>query len=150
MKYVEILLVEDDPGDAELTLRTLKKNHTVNKITHVADGEDALNYIYRKGNYQNLEASGLPRLIILDLNLPKINGLEVLRTLKSDPDTQNIPIVVMTSSKRDSDLLESYNLGVNSFLLKPFDFNEFTKTVSTIAYYWILLNEMEDQNSNLY
>ncbi|CAN5810753.1 response regulator [soil metagenome] len=150
MKYVEILLVEDDPGDAELTLRTLKKNHTVNKITHVADGEDALNYIYRKGNYQNLEASGLPRLIILDLNLPKINGLEVLRTLKSDPDTQNIPIVVMTSSKRDSDLLESYNLGVNSFLLKPFDFNEFTKTVSTIAYYWTMLNEMEDQNSNLY
>lgn len=146
MKYVEILLVEDNPGDAELTLRALKKNQMVNKITHVIDGEEALNYIYRKGIYKDREKSGFPRLIILDLKLPKVDGLEVLRILKNDPETQKIPIVVMTSSKQESDLVESYHLGVNSYMIKPLDFEEFTKAVSALGLYWALLNEMTDNN----
>lgn len=146
MKYVEILLVEDNPGDAELTLRALKKNQMVNKITHVVDGEAALDYIYNKGIYKDRERNGFPRLIILDLKLPKVDGLEVLRTLKNDPDTQSIPIVVMTSSKQESDLVESYNLGVNSYMVKPLDFEEFAKAVSALGFYWALLNEMTDNN----
>jgi two-component system response regulator len=145
MKYVEILLVEDNPNDAEMTLRALKKHHIQNKIKHVEDGADALDYIYCRGEFKDRPQSAQPRLIILDLKLPKVDGLEVLRTLKGDPATQSIPVVIMTSSREEKDLVESYNLGVNSYVLKPVEFENFVKAVSDLGLYWMLLNETSDK-----
>jgi two-component system response regulator len=141
MKYVEILLVEDNPNDAEMTLRALKKHHIQNTIKHVEDGADALDYIYCRGAFEGRSQSAQPRLIILDLKLPKVDGLEVLRTIKGDPTTQSIPVVIMTSSREEKDLVESYHLGVNSYVLKPVGFESFVKAVSELGLYWMLLNE---------
>jgi CheY-like chemotaxis protein len=144
MQYLEILLVEDNPNDAELTIRALKKHQLLNKIIHVEDGADALDYIFKRGAYEQRTSSGHPRLIILDLKLPKIDGLEVLQTLKNDPETKTIPVVVMTSSREESDLVRSYELGVNSFIIKPVGFEDFAKAVSDLGMYWMLLNEVTD------
>ncbi len=141
---VEILLVEDNPSDAEMTIRALKKHNLVNNLVHVKDGEEALDFIYAKGKFQNRKKEGItnPRLIILDLKLPKIDGMEVLKIIKNDKTLKMIPIVIMTSSREDKDLIEGYRLGVNSYVVKPMEFENFAKAVADLGLYWMLLNEI--------
>ena len=139
---VEILLVEDNPTDAELTLRALKKNNLANRVQVVTDGAEALEFIFASGVYEGRDINHRPRVILLDLKLPKVDGLEVLRKIKSDERTRDIPVVVLTSSKEEKDRVESYRLGVNSYIVKPVDFNQFTKAVSELGLYWLLLNEL--------
>ena len=138
---VEILLVEDNPNDVELTLHALKKNNIVNRIEIVRDGAEALDYLFATGIFAGRDINHPPKVILLDLKLPKIDGMEVLRRIKADPRTQPIPVVVLTSSGEESDLVESYHLGVNSYIRKPVDFEQFTEAVRTIGMYWLLLNE---------
>ena len=138
---VEILLVEDNPNDVELTLHALKKNNIVNRVEIVRDGAEALDYLFATGMYADRDINSHPRVILLDLKLPKIDGKEVLRRIKADPRTQTIPVVVVTSSREESDVVESYHLGVNSYIRKPVDFEQFTEAVRTIGMYWLLLNE---------
>lgn len=139
---VEILLVEDNPNDITLTLRALKKHNFANKVFVVMDGEEALDYIYKKGKFSDQPKNENLKVILLDLKLPKIDGLEVLKILKSDENTRSIPVVIMTSSKEEKDLIESYNLGVNSYVTKPIDFNQFIRAVGDIGLYWLLFNEL--------
>jgi len=139
---VEIQLVEDKPTDAELTLRALKKNNLANKVHVVTDGAEALEFIFASGAYESRDINHRPKVILLDLKLPKVDGLEVLRKIKSDERTKNIPVVVLTSSKEEKDRVESYKLGVNSYIVKPVDFNQFTKAVQELGLYWLLLNEL--------
>ena len=138
---VEILLVEDNPNDVELTLHALKKNNIVNRVEIVRDGAEALDYLFATGIYAGRDINHPPKVILLDLKLPKIDGMEVLRRIKADPRTQPIPVVVLTSSREESDLVKSYHLGVNSYIRKPVDFEQFTEAVRTIGMYWLLLNE---------
>ncbi|MGH7197435.1 MAG: response regulator [Candidatus Omnitrophota bacterium] len=140
-REVEILLVEDNANDAELTLRALKKNNLANKVFLVKDGAEALDFIFAKGVYAHRSAEDSPRVIFLDLKLPKIDGLEVLRQIKSNAKTKVIPVVVLTSSQEESDVVESYKLGVNSYIVKPVDFESFVKAVSDVGLYWLLLNK---------
>ncbi len=138
---VEILLVEDNPNDAELALYALEKNKLANHIEIVRDGADALDYIFCAGNYANRRFIDLPKLILLDLKLPKVDGIDVLRKVKADQRTKAIPVVMLTSSREERDIVESYRLGVNSYIVKPVDFEQFTKAVQQIGFYWLLLNE---------
>jgi two-component system response regulator len=138
---VEILLVEDNPNDVELTLRALKKHNITNKVHVVKDGAEALEYIFAKGAYASRDINHSPRVILLDLKLPKVDGLEVLRQIKSNERTKLIPVVVLTSSKEERDLVESYRLGANSYITKPVDFESFVKAVSELGLYWLLLNQ---------
>ncbi len=138
---VEILLVEDNPNDAELTLYALEKHKLANHIEIVRDGADALDYVFCKGNYADRRFADLPKLILLDLKLPKVDGIDVLRKIKSDQHTRAIPVVMLTSSREERDIVESYRLGVNSYIVKPVDFEQFTKAVQQIGFYWLLLNE---------
>ena len=141
LNEVEILLVEDNETDAELTIRALKKNNLANKLVWAKDGAEALDFIFATGKYSERDIEkGLPRLILLDLRMPKVDGLEVLQTIKADDRTKMIPVVVLTSSKEDRDIVESYELGVNSYVSKPVEFDEFTEAVSTLGLYWMLLN----------
>lgn len=141
LNEVEILLVEDNETDAELTIRALKKNNLANKLVWAKDGAEALDFIFGEGKYSERDIEkGLPRLILLDLRMPKVDGLEVLQTIKADERTKMIPVVVLTSSKEDRDIVESYELGVNSYVSKPVEFDEFTEAVSTLGLYWMLLN----------
>ena len=135
---LEVLLVEDSPEDAALTLRALKKNNLINRIHVAIDGAEALDYIFGADNSPCL---CVPRVIFLDLHLPKINGIEVLRKLKSDERTRSIPIVVLTSSREDQDISECYSLGVNSYIVKPVQFENFTRSVAELGLYWMLLNK---------
>jgi two-component system, response regulator len=137
---VEILLVEDNAADAELTLRALEHKHLVNRVHRVEDGEAALDFIFRRGRYA-ARAGAQPRLVMLDLKLPKVDGIEVLRRVKSHDATHTIPIVMLTSSAEERDIIESYNLGVNSYIVKPVDFRKFIGTVAEIGYYWMLVNK---------
>jgi two-component system, response regulator len=137
---VEILFVEDNPSDAELTLRAFSKSKLANKIYHVEDGEEALDFIFARGKFAERKDSKKPKLIILDLKLPKIDGLEVLKELKSNDATKIIPVVVLTSSKEEKDIVESYKIGVNSYISKPVDFDKFMISVKEIGFYWLLLN----------
>ena len=139
---VEILLVEDDPADAELTLRALRRNNLANRIHWVKDGEEALDYMFRTGTYIERPIAALPKVILLDLKMPKVDGIEVLRRLKADPSTQAVPVVVMTSSNEEKDVVASYRLGVNSYIVKPVQFDEFLKKVAEIGLYWLLTNRM--------
>ena len=139
---VEILLVEDNPNDVELTSRALKKHNLANKVHVVKDGAEALEYIFANGSYAHRKIEDHPKLILLDLKLPKVDGLEVLRRIKSDERTKVIPVVVLTSSKEERDLTESYRLGVNSYITKPVDFDKFVESVSELGLYWLLLNEL--------
>jgi len=143
MEYsrVEILLVEDNPNDVKLTLRALKKKNLVNNIQVVTDGAEALDYIFAKNTYAERNVNDFPRVIFLDLKLPKINGLEVLAKIKGDVRTNHIPVVVLTSSAEDSDLKKCYELGVNSYIVKPVDFDRFVEAVSELGFYWLLLNK---------
>jgi two-component system response regulator len=136
---IEILLVEDNPKDVELTLHALKKNNLANRIHVARDGQEALDLFF--GPATNGHAPK-PKLVLLDLKLPKVHGLEVLRRLKGDPQTKAIPVVVMTSSTIEKDMVESYNLGVNSYLQKPIDFNDFIASAKTLGLYWLLMNKM--------
>jgi len=138
---VDILLVEDNPEDVELTLRALKKRHLANKVVVVGDGAEALDFIFANGAYAKRDVDNGPKVILLDLKLPKVDGLEVLRRVKSDERTRVIPVVVLTSSKQERDLVESYRLGVNSYMVKPVDFDQFLDAVSELGLYWLLLNE---------
>jgi two-component system response regulator len=138
---IEILLVEDNPNDVELTLRALKKNNLTNRVHVVKDGAEALEYIFANGAYAHRKIEDHPRVILLDLKLPKVDGLEVLRKIKSDERTKVIPVVMLTSSKEERDLVESYKLGANSYITKPVDFESFVKAISELGLYWLLLNQ---------
>ena len=138
---VEILLVEDNPNDVELTLRALKKRNLANKLHVVRDGAEALEFIFATGAYADRDIDHQPRVILLDLKLPKVDGLEVLRKVKSDERTKVIPVVVLTCSKEERDMVESYKLGANSYITKPVDFDKFAQTVSELGYYWLLVNQ---------
>lgn len=137
---VDILLVEDNPHDAELTFRALRKHHLANQLHHVKDGAEALDFIFGTGTYAGRAVSNGPRLVLLDLKLPKIDGIEVLRQVKGDPRTKGTPVVVLTSSNEERDLTECYRLGVNSYLQKPVGFENFVEAVSQTGLYWLLLN----------
>ena len=138
---VELLLVEDDPNDVELTLIALRKHKLANKIHVVRDGEEALDFLFARGLYAQRTPNGPPKVILLDLKLPKVNGLEVLKAVKSDCRTRAVPVVVMTSSREQRDLLEGYRLGVNSYIQKPIDFNQFQATIKDLGYYWLVVNQ---------
>lgn len=138
---VEILLVEDNPTDAELTMVALKEHNLANKLVWVKDGAEALDFLFATGAYAGRNAESCPKVVLLDLRLPKVDGLEVLRRIKADERTKRIPVVVLTSSKEDRDIAESYNLGVNSYIGKPVEFDEFAKVVSELGLYWLLVNQ---------
>lgn len=138
---VEILLVEDNPDDVELTLHALRKHNLANRIEVVRDGAEALEFIFATGAYAGRNVENGPRVILLDLKLPKVDGLEVLRRVKADPRTRRIPVVMLTSSREERDIVESYSLGVNSYITKPVDFDQFTEAVRQVGLYWLLLNQ---------
>jgi CheY-like chemotaxis protein len=138
---IEILLVEDNPADLELTLRALTKHNLVNKIHTVRDGEEALDFLFCRGPYSSRTFETPPKVVLLDLKLPKVDGLEVLRTLKSDPRTKAVPVVIMTSSSQQRDLVEGYHLGVNSYIQKPINFVEFQEVINNLGYYWVVVNK---------
>lgn len=139
--YIDIVLCEDNPEDAELAIRALKKNGITNSLILLKDGEELLNYIFCEGAWANRDFCKKPKLILLDLKMPKVDGLEVLRRLKSDDRTSMIPVVLLTSSKEDRDIKESYSLGVNSYIVKPVEFEGFIKAVSSLGFYWLLINQ---------
>jgi len=141
INIIEILLVEDSPEDIEITLRALKKNNLANKVHVVEDGEQALDFIFATGKYIERDINNRPKLILLDIKLPKVDGLEVLRRVRADERTRQIPVVILTSSQEEKDIMESYKLGVNSYITKPVDFNQFVNTVADLGYYWLLMNK---------
>lgn len=138
---VEVLLVEDNPSDAELTMRALKKRNLANKLFHAKDGAEALDFLFAHGSFANRRVENGPKVVLLDLKLPKVDGLEVLRRIKSDERTKKIPVVVMTSSREDKDLETCYDYGVNGYVVKPVEFEDFSRAVSELGFYWLLLNE---------
>ena len=137
---VDILLVEDNPNDAELAIRALKKQNLANKLIHVSDGAQALDFLFARGEYSGRDVKDGPKLILLDLKLPKVDGLEVLKAIKADDRTKLTPVVVLTTSREEKDMIESYRLGVNSYIVKPVDFDKFVEAVKELGYYWLLLN----------
>jgi CheY-like chemotaxis protein len=140
-KEVEILLVEDTPEDIELTLMALQRNNLANQVHIARDGEQALDFLFCRGKYSTRQFDCPPRLVLLDLKLPKINGLEVLRAIKGDSRTKAVPVVVMTSSKEQQDMVEGYRLGVNSYIQKPIDFGQFRDVIKQLGYYWLVINQ---------
>jgi two-component system response regulator len=136
-----ILLVEDNPSDVELTRRALAKSHVLNKIVVVEDGQEALDYLFGSGRYTDREINQIPTLVLLDLKLPKVDGLDVLKQIRSNPLTRRLPVVVLTSSKEERDVAASYDLGVNSYIQKPVDFNQFVEAAQHLGLYWLVLNE---------
>jgi two-component system response regulator len=136
-----ILLVEDDPNDEELTRRALKKNNIQNALTVVRDGAEALDWLFGRGQYAGRDLNVLPQVILLDLKLPKVSGLEVLRAIREDPRTKRLPVVLLTSSKEEQDVAAGYELGANSYVRKPVDFGEFAEAVRQVGVYWLILNE---------
>ena len=139
-----ILLVEDNPDDVELTLRCLKKNNLCNEVVVTGDGEQALDYLFGTGSYEGRDTSVMPQVILLDLGLPKVDGLEVLKRIRSDERTRRLPVVVLTSSGEEQDRVESYVRGANSFVQKPVDFVEFAVAVQSLGMYWFVLNETSE------
>jgi two-component system, response regulator len=138
---IEILLAEDNPSDERLTLHALNRYNLTNKIHVVRDGAEALDFIFCTGAYAQRDITQPPKVILLDLKLPLVNGLEVLQRMKADPRTRLIPVVILTSSREDRDIVDSYQLGVNSYITKPVDFEQFTEAVRTLGMYWVLLNQ---------
>ena len=139
----DIILVEDNPNDAELMVRSLKKNHLANKFIILEDGEQALDYLFCRGQYAERDSDELPKVIFLDLKLPKVHGLEVLKEVKSNDKTKKIPIVIVTSSKEDPDIKAAYSLGANSYVVKPVDFDQFKETINQLGLYWLVINEKQ-------
>ncbi len=138
---VEILLVEDNRSDADLVLRALRRNNIMNSVYTVRDGAAALDFLYAKGPYAGKDPRDVPKVILLDLKLPKVDGLEVLRSIKSDDRTRLIPVVMLTSSKEERDIVKSYRLGANSYIVKPVDFKEFAKAIGDLGIYWTSMNQ---------
>jgi len=139
---VDILLVEDNENDAELTIAELKKHHMGNNLIHVADGEEALEFIFATGKYEGKrEVEQSPKLILLDIKMPKVDGIEVLAKIKSDDRTKRIPVVILTSSKEDPDVRQCYELGANSYIVKPVNFENFAQAIMNLGFYWLLLNQ---------
>ena len=138
---VEILLAEDNEHDAELAMRALRKSKVANKVVWVKDGAEALDFLFRRGVYSE-RLNEHPRLVLLDLKMPKVDGLQVLAEIKSDESTKTIPVVVMTSSREESDLVETYRLGVNSYIVKPVDFDQFVEVIATVGLYWAVVNKV--------
>lgn len=141
---IEILLIEDNPNDAELTIRALKEKNLANKLVHLKDGAEALEYIFATGVYSNRIVDDSPKLILLDINMPKVNGLEVLRKIRADERTATIPVVILTSSHEERDIFESYKLHVNSYIVKPVEYDNFTNAIAEIGLYWLLLNKIPE------
>ena len=142
IKAVDILLVEDNATDAELCMRALKKHNLANNLVWVKDGAEALDFIFRTGAYAAVGNGVKPKVVLLDLRLPKVDGIEVLRRLKSDEATRDIPVAVLTSSKEDRDLKECYRLGVNSYIAKPVEFDQFADTIAKLGLYWLVINRV--------
>lgn len=140
---VEILIVDDSMEDAELAIRALKKNHLANTIVHLTDGSQALDFIFGREEYAGRNTHALPKVILLDLKMPKVNGMEVLKEIKSNPATQSIPVVILTSSAEDPDIKLCYELGANSYIVKPVEFENFSKMVSDLGMYWMILNRVK-------
>lgn len=138
---IDILLVEDNPYEAQLTMRSLKKNNLTNILLHIDSGEEAIEFIFSRSKYAGRHLENLPKLILLDLQLPKIGGLQILKLVKEDKKTKMIPVIMLTSSKEESDIIASYQLGANSYIVKPVHFDSFSKVVVEVAMYWIHLNE---------
>lgn len=138
---IEVLLVEDNPQDAEFTMRALKTHNLTNRLLHVRDGAEALEYLFGTGRYSNHNPDIIPKMVLLDLRLPKVDGIEVLRRMRGDERTRLIPVVVLTSSQEESDRVESYRLGANSFVVKPVEFESFSDAVIKLGLYWLLINK---------
>ncbi len=140
-EQVEVVLVEDNPDDARLTIRALKKQNIANNLVHLKDGEEALDFFFATGPFAGRNTNNMPRVVLLDLKMPKINGIEVLAKLKANEKTRSIPVVVLTSSAEDPDIEKCYALGANSYIVKPVNFDDFMKAVSEMGMYWVLLNK---------
>ena len=139
---VEILLVEDNITDAELTIRELKKHNMANNLIHLKDGEEALDFIFATGKYANTrEIQSTPKVVLLDIQMPKVNGIEVLEKIKTDPKTRSVPVVILTSSKENPDIQKCYDLGANSYIVKPVNFDGFAQAIKNLGFYWLLLNQ---------
>jgi two-component system response regulator len=137
----EIILVDDNMHDADLMIRAFRKSGMANTFVHLKDGQEALDYIFAEGVYASRDIRDIPKVILLDLKMPKVSGIEVLRRIKSDNQTKDIPVVVISSSKEDPDIKTSYSLGVNSYVVKPVEFDEFFKAISQVGLYWLLINQ---------
>jgi two-component system response regulator len=135
------MLVEDNPGDEELTLRALQKSNVLNPVVVARDGAEALDYLFVRGKYAGRDATVLPQVVLLDLKLPKVNGLEVLRAIRADPRTRLLPVVILSSSNEDKDLIRSYDLGANSYVRKPVDFAQFLDAARQLGLYWLVINQ---------
>lgn len=144
---IQILLVEDDPDDLQLTLHALQSEHLCNRIEIARDGEEALDFLFCRGAFTQRDPDSHPKLILLDLKLPKVDGLEVLRQIKQDERTRAIPVVIPTSSRQESDMVRSYQLGTNSYIQKPVDFDQFRGIIKQLGYYWLLVNQAPPQNA---
>lgn len=141
LKEVDILLVEDNMNDAELIIEALREVNLANNLVHLEDGEEALDFIFARGPYASRMIKDVPKVILLDIKMPKVDGIEVLRQIRANSETNLIPIVIMTSSKEEQDIIKSYQLGANSFVVKPVEFNNFSKAVSELGLYWVLTNQ---------
>jgi CheY-like chemotaxis protein len=139
---IEVLIVEDNPEDADLAIRALKKQNLANNLIHLCDGAEAIDFLFGSGSYADRNMSNVPKVILLDLKMPKVGGLEVLQKIRSDPRTKTIPVVILTSSAEDPDIKRSYELGANSYIVKPVEFNNFSKTVAALGLYWVLTNKI--------
>ncbi|AYB29083.1 response regulator [Chryseolinea soli] len=139
---VEVLIVEDNDEDAELAIRALRKHRLANNIVHLSDGEQALDFIFGRGKYSDRIISQMPKVILLDIKMPKVSGLQVLQAVKADPQMKVIPVVILTSSEEDPDIKKSYELGANSYIVKPVEFDNFSKTVADLGLYWMVVNRV--------
>ena len=140
-EQIEILLVEDDPNDLKLALQAMREEHICNRLQIARDGEEALDYLFCQGTFQNNDPNPHLKLVLLDLKLPKVSGLEVLTQIRANPLTNTLPVVILTSSKQEEDLVRSYRLGVNSYIQKPVDFDQFRQIIKQLGYYWIVVNQ---------
>ncbi len=139
---VEVLLVEDNMTDAELTIRELKKHNMANNLVHVKNGREALDFIFAEGRYASLrDVQHTPKVILLDIQMPKVNGMEVLQKIQSDPRTRTIPVVILTSSKENPDIQKCYGIGANSYIVKPVNFESFAESIKNLGFYWLLMNQ---------
>jgi CheY-like chemotaxis protein len=141
MKEATLLLIEDNPSDIGLTQRALEKSHILNRLVITSDGQDALDYLFATGGYAGRDTTDLPALTLLDLKLPRVSGLDVLRRIRKEPATRRMPVVILTSSREEQDIAAGYDLGVNSYIRKPVDFKQFVQSVAQLGLYWLVLNE---------